>query len=110
MVKMKTLRILVVVAFVALATTSCTLKQTWDLMGKWQKVDGTETMEFTGSGVMKWADGAHTMAVPYKMDVGKRLQIELGSLGTMTVQLANENNALIVKDSSGKTATFRRAL
>jgi len=110
MVKMKTLRILVMVALVALATTSCALKQTWDLMGKWQKVDGTETMEFTGDGVMKWGDGAYTMAVPYTVNESKRLQISLGSLGAMTVELATENNALVVKDSTGKTATFRRAL
>lgn len=109
MVRIKALRVLVMVALVALATTSCTLKQTWDLMGKWQKVDGAETMEFTGNGLVKWSDGSSIATVPYKVE-GKKLEINLGSLGVMTAELSTQNNLLTVKNAAGKASTFKRAL
>jgi hypothetical protein len=92
----------------ALLLASCTLKPTWDLLGKWQKVDGTEVMEFTGEGMMQLTDGPITINTKYKVIGGKELQLEIGSLGSVSLTVSVERNKMTLTNAKGEVFTFNK--
>ncbi|GKT09049.1 DUF5640 domain-containing protein [Desulforhabdus sp. TSK] len=105
---MKAVRLCVVLCF-ALLLASCSLKPNWDLMGKWQKVDGTEMLEFTGKGTVALTDGPISINTTYKLVDGKLLQINVGSLGAVELKVSIAQNTMTLTDSRGQVTTFKKA-
>ncbi len=89
---------------------SCSLKPAWDLTGKWEKVDGKETLEFAQKGVVVLSSGSTTLTSTYKMADAKHLQIEVGSFGPLVFEIQLAGNDLVLKGASGQELKFKKVL
>ena len=105
---MKALRLALVVCLV-LAAASCSLKASWDLPGKWQQMEGKDTIEFNQNGTMMLVSGATTLTAPYKYVDAKELKIELGLLGSSSIKASVDHDVLTLTDSAGKATKFKKA-
>ena len=105
---LKAFRLTFVLCFVVLAA-SCALKPTWDVIGKWQVVDGKEIVEFQRNGMVSVvaADGG-VVTVPFKFVNSKTLEIEVGGLGSITATIVMGKNELTITDGAGKTTKYHK--
>ncbi len=87
---------------------ACSLKPTWDIIGKWQKTEGGETIEFARNGNMTLTNGKTSVTVPFKFGDPQHLQIDLGSIGMVTAQTAVGKDSLTITDANGKVSTYKR--
>lgn len=106
---MKLVRIALAVALVV-AFAACTLKPAWDLKGKWQKVDGKETLEFTEKGILNVADGVATYSVAYKTLDAKRIEFSVPGFGAFSMDFSVDKNVLTIKDAKGKATQYKKAM
>ena len=106
-VSMKAVRLCVVLCG-ALLLVACGLKQSWDLIGKWQNAETHDVMEFVGDGTVKLTSGSQVSTAKYTVDKGGQLVISYGNLGSMSVKMAVNNNTLILTDAQGKANTFKK--
>ena len=72
----------------ALFVVSCSIQQSWVMIGKWQKVDGKDTIEFMRDGTMNVVSGPTTIKTTFRMNDPKKLEISLGSFGSLPLQMA----------------------
>jgi hypothetical protein len=104
---MKTVRLSVLVCF-ALLFAACSLKPTWDLVGKWQHDQGKGSIEFFRNGTLTLQNGGTTLTTSYKMKDPKHLQVEMGSLGTLVLKLTVNRDSLTLTDPEGKVSKFQK--
>ncbi|MCU0589074.1 MAG: hypothetical protein MUF52_13095 [Syntrophobacteraceae bacterium] len=104
---MKALRLFFVLLLVMMAS-SCALKPSWDVVGKWQKVDGSETIEFARSGNVTVTTGSTTFTVPYMFSDTKHVSIQAGSLGTTKVAVMVQGDEMTLTGPNGKVSKFKR--
>ena len=104
---MKSVRLLVVVCL-ALVVASCSFKQTWDIFGKWQSVEGSEIVQFSKDGVMTMESENTNIKVPFKLMDPKHLQIYLGSLATLDMKVSIANDELTLVHADGTVSKFKR--
>ena len=105
---MKTIRILIALC-VLCALASCSLKQGWDLAGKWQKIEGAETVEFTAKGTVILVSGETSVTAPYTALDAKHLQLNLGGLGTVVVGAEVAGDTLTLTDAKGQAVKYKKA-
>jgi len=105
---MKSVRLLVFVCL-ALLMTSCSLKQSWAIFGKWQSAEGTEVIEFSKDGLMTIEDGNVVSKVPFKLADAKHLEIYVGSLGTLKYEVKIADSELSLIHPDGKVSVYKRA-
>jgi hypothetical protein len=105
---MKPVRFLVFI-FLALVLASCSLQQTWDILGKWQSVDGNDVLQFSQDGVMTLANENTTMQVKYKMVDPKHVQIYLGNLATLDMAVAISDGELTLTQADGTITKYKKA-
>ena len=104
---MESIRILPALAAVVLLT-ACSVMQTRDIKGKWQKEGGKETLAFLDSGLLTMNSGQTELTTTYKTGENKMLQIDLGSLGPLTVQFEVSRENLTLNDGKGKVLKYTR--
>ena len=104
---MKAVRIVIALC-VLCSVMSCSLKQSWDLAGKWQQIEGTETVEFTAKGTVVLTSGETSMTAPYSVVDAKHLQIILGGLGPVVVGAAVDGDVLTLTDSKGHAVKYKK--
>lgn len=104
---MKAARIVIALC-VLCSLMSCSLKQSWDLAGKWQQIDGAETVEFTTRGTIVLTSGETSMTAPYSSFDAKHLQITLGGLGPLVVEAAVAGDVLTLTDSKGHAVKYKK--
>jgi hypothetical protein len=104
---MKVLRLCLVLCLVVMAS-SCALKPSWDVIGKWQKVDGNEIIDFGRSGTVTVTTGSASFTVPYMFSDTKHISVQVGSLGTTKVAVAVEGDELSLTGPNGKVSKFKK--
>jgi len=104
---MKAVRLSIIVCCV-LVLASCSLKPAWDVVGKWQKVDGEETLEFSRNGAVTMVSGATTFTGTFRFTDAKHMEMNAGSLGIIVTQVTASANNLILTDVNGKVTKFRK--
>ena len=104
---MKAVRLILVVCLV-LMSASCTLKPAWDIAGKWQKVDGNEIIDLARGGTVTLNNGPTSLKAHYKFNDAKQMQIDLGSLGSLTLQAEIQGDTLTLTDAAGKVSQFKK--
>jgi hypothetical protein len=95
--------------FLALVLTSCSLQQTWDLLGKWQSTDGNDVLQFSQDGVMTLEKEDTLIQAKYKMVDPKRVQLYLGSLATLDMAVAISDGELTLTHADGTVTKYKRA-
>jgi hypothetical protein len=96
------------IACLVLLSASCSLKPTWDVVGKWEKVGGKETLEFTRDGMVNYINGVVTLNAHYRFTDEKHLKIDLGGLGSLSMKASVAKDAFTLTDSEGKSTEFRK--
>ena len=105
---MKALRWALAVCLVLVAV-SCSLKTGWDLAGKWQQMEGKDTIEFNQNGTVVLASGSTALTAPYKFIDAKELKVDLGLFGSVTAKVSVDKDVLTLKDAAGKETKFKKA-
>ena len=105
---MKAIRLCLIICFL-LMSVSCSLKTNWDLVGKWEKVDGNETLEFTRDNLIKLTGPGVSVTCGYKFTDPKHMQVEVGSLATFVMKVSVSGGTLSLTDSSGKATKYQKA-
>lgn len=104
---MKAVRMCLVVCF-ALMFASCALKPGWDMVGKWQKNDAKDTIEFSTGGTLSMVSGNTSLTASYKLRDPAHLEINMGVLGPLVLKVALSNNVLSITDANGKVTQYHR--
>ncbi len=104
---MKVVRLCLVLCLVVMAS-SCALKPSWDVIGKWQKVDGIETLDFARNGTVTITVGSNTYTVPYVFSDTKHISVQVGSLGSTKVSVMVEGDVMTLTGPNGKVSKFIR--
>ncbi len=104
---MKAVRLSLVLCLVVLAS-SCALKPSWDVIGKWQKIDGIETLDFARNGTVAIMVGTTTYTVPYVFSDTKHISVQVGSLGSTKVSVAVEGDIMTLTGPNGKVSKFKK--
>jgi hypothetical protein len=104
---MKAARLCLVLGLVVLAS-SCALKPSWDVIGKWQKIDGIETLDFARNGTVAIMVGTTTYTVPYVFSDTKHISVQVGSLGSTKVSVAVEGDIMTLTGPNGKVSKFKK--
>ncbi len=92
-----------------LMLASCGLKPTWDAVGKWERADGKETIEFLRNGTVQVTTATSSVTVPYKFVDPKHLQLELGSLGPVVREVLVSGKSLSIVGPEGQIIMFYKA-
>jgi len=87
---------------------SCSLKPSWDVVGKWQKMDGTETLEFSRNGTVTVTSGASSLTVPYVFMDAKHVQITLGPFGSLSTEAIVTADSLVLTATKGKVSKYKK--
>lgn len=93
-----------------LCVVSCSAQQSWVMVGKWQKVDGKDTVEFMRDGTVSMVSGPTTIKTTFRMNDPKKLEISLGSFGCVPLQVAVEKDVLTLTDAKGQTQKYKKAV
>lgn len=104
---MKSVRMVVAVCF-ALLLASCSIQQTWEIVGKWQSQDGTTMVQFFQDGVMTFNEKGINLTCTYKLTDPKHVRISIGSLGSFSAEVAVSKDSLVMTGADGKTLKFQR--
>jgi len=104
---MKAVRLSLVLCLVVLAS-SCALKPSWDVIGKWQKVDGIETLDFARNGTVTITVGSTAYTVPYMFSDTKHISVQVGSLGSTKVSVLVEGDIMTLTGPNGKVSKFEK--
>lgn len=104
---MRAFRVCLVIGLVVLAA-SCSLKPSWDVVGQWQKIDGTETIEFSRNGTVTVTSGANSLTVPYVFMDAKHVQLNLGPFGGITCEAAVTADSLVLTAPKGKVSKYKK--
>jgi hypothetical protein len=104
---MKVVRFCLVLCLVVMAA-SCALKPSWDVIGKWQKVDGNETIEFARNGNVTITTGTNSFSVPYMFSDTKHISVQAGSLGNTKVAVVVEGDLMTLTGPNGKVSKFKK--
>lgn len=80
------------------------------MLGKWQKVDGKETVEFTRDGTVILASGPTQIKTNFRMKDPKTLDILLASLGSVTLQVAVDKDILTLTDAKGHALKYKKVV
>jgi len=104
---MRLIRLLSVLS-VVLLIASCTLKTTWEIVGKWESVDHSEMIEFfeTGAVLMETAD--MSLMTSYELSDPEHVRIDLGRLGNVRMKVSISNNELTLTRENGEVMKYRR--
>lgn len=103
---------LVVVMLSILSLASCVPGLHKAIIGKWQEVDGTETIEFIRGGTVTLLDGKMSVSGTYEFVDKNRVKIEMGGLFSLmgaqvcTVSVTGDHMLLVMPD--GDKTTYRR--
>lgn len=104
---MRALRLCLVIGLVVFAA-SCSLKPSWDVVGKWQKIDGSETLEFSRTGTVTVTSGAASLTVPYVFMDAKHVQINLGPFGGVSTEVVVTADSLVLTAAKGKVSKYKK--
>lgn len=104
---MRAVRLCLVIGLVVF-TASCSLKPSWDVVGKWQKNDGTETLEFSRNGTVTVTSGATSLTVPYVFMDEKHVQINLGPFGSLSTEAMVTADSLVLTAAKGKVSKYSK--
>lgn len=104
---MRAFRLCLVIGLVVFAA-SCSLKPSWDVVGKWQKMDGTETLEFSRNGTVTVTSGASSLTVPYVFMDAKHVQITLGPFGSLSTEAIVTADSLVLTATKGKVSKYKK--
>ena len=94
----------------ALFVVSCSIQQSWVMIGKWQKVDGKDTIEFMRDGTMNVVSGPTTIKTTFRMNDPKKLEISLGSFGSLPLQMAVDKDILTLTDAKGQALKYKKVV
>jgi len=105
---MKALRIALAALFI-LSAASCSLKQSWDLAGKWQRVDSDEIIEFLPNGTLfNLVRGKTNITASYRFPDAQHIEIDLAGLGHITVAFEVTTDTLTLTDSKGVATKYKK--
>lgn len=107
-------QVIVILFGIILCVFSCTSNPEDAIVGKWQEIDGTETMELFKEGTLTIVpDDMPSMSGNYSFIDKDRMKIELdgrvGSMvGSMVLKVQITRNELTTTDPKGKPQKYRR--
>jgi len=104
---MKVLRLFLALCLMV-AASSCALKPSWDVVGTWQKEDGSETIEFARNGTVTVKTMNATFTVPYMFSDTKHISVHVGSLGSTKVAVAVQGDEMTLTGPNGKVSKFKK--
>lgn len=93
-----------------LFVVSCSVQQSWVMIGKWQKVDGKDTVEFMRDGTVTVVSGPTTIKTTFRMNDPKKLEIALGNFGSIPLQVAVEKDILTLTDAKGQALKYKKVI
>jgi hypothetical protein len=100
-----------VILFGVLHLSSCSSSER-AILGKWQEIGGTETMEFFKDGTISVTDFGMSMAGKYSFIETNRMKIELGGIGAvagpMIVKVEISGKELVLTDPKDKVSKYRK--
>lgn len=103
---------LAVLSFLA-CLSSCSSKPENAIAGKWQDINGTDTMEFFKNGTVRAIDKQSSLAGNFKFIDKDRIKIELegvgASAGSLTAKVAISNGVLTLTMPDGKDLKYKKA-
>jgi len=77
------------------------------IIGKWQEIDGTETIEFFKDGTVNIVDKTISVSGDFKFVDDNKLRLDLGRYGTEVVEVSISRNELII-EQNGKVHKYQR--
>lgn len=98
------------VGLLVLFVISCSAQTSWIMVGKWQKVDGKETIEFMRDGTVVLVSGPTDIKTTFRMKDPKTLDISLATFGTVTMQLAVDKEILTLTDAKGHALKYKKVV
>jgi uncharacterized protein (DUF2147 family) len=75
------------VAWSVVLLSSCSPKLEDEIVGKWQEVGGTETMEIFKDGKVSIEDEGLSLAGEYRIVNGERIELHLSGLGELAGEI-----------------------
>jgi hypothetical protein len=107
---MKSMARTLVVLVSALLFVSCSLKSS--IVGKWQEIGGSETIEFFKDGTISLTSHGISLNGKYTFIEDDRIKVEFGGLGSIAgpilYRASISSGELTLNDSKGKTSKFAR--
>ena len=100
------------VLLVLLSLSACVPGLRTAIVGKWQEVDGTETIEFIRGGTVMILDEGRSISGAYEFVDKNRIKVEFGGLYSLagaqvcTVSVTGNHMMLVMPD--GDKSTYRR--
>ena len=104
---MKQTGIFVAFVLVVVLLISCAQQGSDQLVGKWQKQNGNDTITFSKDGKVQLVSGSATINTTYRLGKGN-FQLDLGILGTPAVKWSLSKDELTLTDSQGKEIKYLR--
>ena len=104
---MKKTGLLVAFVLVVALLVSCAQRGGDQLVGKWQKQNGSDTITFSKDEKVQLVCGSATISSAYRLGKGD-LQLDLGILGTPAVKYTLSKDELTLTDSHGKEVKYLR--
>lgn len=108
--KIKNLLLSSVILLSLLHLTACSGQK--NIVGKWQDVQGTESMEFFKDGTVTAKAGGMSLGGKYSFVDDERIKIELGGMGALAgptiAKVAISGNELTLTDENDKPTKYRR--
>lgn len=87
---------------------SCSLQQSWAIFGTWQNADGSEIIEFSKDGVMTIENARGVSETPFKMADTKHLEVYLGSLATVRLEVKIAKDELTLTHPDGTVVVYKK--
>lgn len=104
---MKSLRVVLALAFIVAVIAACSARHADELNGKWQKEGASGTIEFTKDGKLNVSGGPATIAATFKVK-DKEIQADLGIFGTGTLKFALDKDTLTLTDAKGSSVKYAK--
>jgi len=98
------------IGLLVLFAVSCSVQTSWIMVGKWQKVDGKETIEFMRDGTVILASGPTYIKTTFRMKDPKTLDISLATFGVVTLQVAVDKEILTLTDAKGHALKYKKVV
>jgi len=104
---MKKTGLLMAFVLVVALLVSCAQKGGDQLVGKWQKQNGSDTITFSKDDKVQLESTPTTISTTYRLGKGN-FQLDLGILGTHAFKYSLSKDELTLTDSNGKEFKYLR--
>jgi len=106
---MKTTKLLWVLALVfVIGLAACMVSTPNELVGSWQKENGSTKIEFSRDGKLNFTGGPAAISTSFKLEEKDKLVADLGIFGTAAIKYAVSKDTLTLTDAQGVASKYTR--